>query len=102
MEYDQAEDDCSRALQLEAPVLNPKTLLRRGTARLGLGKIGAARSDFRQVVSLEPTNRCAPLILTLSLPVNGQWSRSEPPSLYARNHRNEYARHALLQRLLPA
>ena len=63
MEFEQAEADANAALRLEAPVLNPKTLLRRGTARVGLKKIAAARTDFRQVVSLEPGNRCAHLLL---------------------------------------
>lgn len=58
MEFEQAEQDADMALRLEAPLLNPKTLLRRGTARLGLKKIAAARADFKQVVSLEPSNRC--------------------------------------------
>jgi hypothetical protein len=60
MEFEQAEQDADAALRLEAPVLNPKTLLRRGTARLGLKKFAAARADFKQVVSLEPGNRRAP------------------------------------------
>jgi hypothetical protein len=59
MEFEQAEADANAALRLEAPVLNPKTLLRRGTARVGLKRIAAARTDFKQVVSLEPGNRCA-------------------------------------------
>ena len=61
MEFEQAEADANAALRLEAPVLNPKTLLRRGTARLGLKRFAAAAADFRQVISLEPGNRCARL-----------------------------------------
>lgn len=61
MEFEQAEADANAALRLEAPVLNPKTLLRRGTARVGLKRIAAARTDFKQVVSLEPGNRFARL-----------------------------------------
>lgn len=59
MEFDQAERDCSAALTLERPHPQVKTLLRRGTARIGLGKIVAARADFTQVANLEPSNRQA-------------------------------------------
>ena len=45
----EAEEDCNRALQLEAPVLNPKTLLRRATARVAMQNIRAARADYKQV-----------------------------------------------------
>ena len=48
----EAEEDCNRALHLEAPVLNPKTLLRRATARVALQKIRAARADYKQVMSV--------------------------------------------------
>jgi hypothetical protein len=47
----EAEEDCNRALQLEAPVLNPKTLLRRATARVALHQIRAARADYKQVTA---------------------------------------------------
>lgn len=49
MRFSEAEADAERALQLEAPVLNPKTLLRRATARQGLQKFRAARADYNQV-----------------------------------------------------
>ena len=48
MRFAEAEADAERALELEAPLLNPKTLLRRATARQGLRKFGAARADFKQ------------------------------------------------------
>ena len=54
MRFAEAEADAERALQLEAPLLNPKTLLRRATARQGLQKFRAARSDYNQV---RPWNR---------------------------------------------
>ena len=55
MRFAEAKDDCDSALRLE---LNVKTLLRRGTAWLGLQDIESARKDFKHVLSLEPNNRC--------------------------------------------
>ena len=55
MRFAEAKDDCDSALSLE---LNVKTLLRRGTAWLGLQEIDSARKDFKHVLSLEPNNRC--------------------------------------------
>lgn len=52
LRFAEAEADAERALQLEAPVLNPKTLLRRATARQGLQKFRAARADYKQVREL--------------------------------------------------
>ena len=54
MRFAEAKDDCDSALDLE---LNVKTLLRRGTAWLGLQDIDSARKDFKHVLSLEPNNR---------------------------------------------
>ena len=54
MRFAEAKDDCESALDLE---LNVKTLLRRGTAWLGLQDIDSARKDFKHVLSLEPNNR---------------------------------------------
>lgn len=48
MDFAGAEDDCSRALKLE---LNAKTLLRRGTARLGLHNFEGSAKDFKQVAT---------------------------------------------------
>merc|ERR1719329_397031 len=56
MNFAAAEEDCSRALKLE---LNAKTLLRRGTARLGLHDFEGSQKDFKQVLALEPNNRQA-------------------------------------------
>ena len=57
MRFVEAEADAERALQLEAPVLNPKTLLRRATARQGQQKFRGARADYKQVrVVLRPPN----------------------------------------------
>lgn len=55
MRFAEAKEDCDSALNLE---LNVKTLLRRGTAWLGLQEIDSARRDFKHVLSLEPNNRC--------------------------------------------
>ncbi|KAK9806733.1 hypothetical protein WJX72_000870 [[Myrmecia] bisecta] len=60
MRFEEAEADCNAALRLE---LNAKTLLRRGTARMGLQQIDKARADFKQVLALEPNNRQARLEL---------------------------------------
>ena len=54
MRFAEAKDDCDSALNLE---LNVKTLLRRGTAWLGLQDIESAQKDFKHVLSLEPNNR---------------------------------------------
>ena len=54
MQFEQAKEDCDSALNLE---LNVTTLLRRGTAWLGLQDIDNARSDFKHVLMLEPNNR---------------------------------------------
>ncbi|KAL3142976.1 Amidase 1 [Trebouxia sp. C0009 RCD-2024] len=56
MRFAEAKDDCDSALNLE---LNVKTLLRRGTAWLGLQEIESAQKDFKHVLSLEPNNRQA-------------------------------------------
>lgn len=55
MQFAEAEADCDRALKREISV---KTLLRRGTARRGKHDLEGARADFKQVLSLEPKNRC--------------------------------------------
>ena len=63
MNFAAAEEDCSRALKLE---LNAKTLLRRGTARLGLHDFEGSQKDFKQVKAataafppfLLPPGRC--------------------------------------------
>lgn len=52
--YDTAEDDCSRALQIDS--LNIKALSRRGNARLKKGKYYLAAKDFRNATKLDPTN----------------------------------------------
>lgn len=52
----QAKSDCDASLKLS---LNPKALLRRGTARLGLNDLHGARKDFAHVLALEPNNRQA-------------------------------------------
>ena len=54
MQFAEAKGDCDLALRLE---LNAKTLLRRGTAWLGLQEIEQARADFKHVLLLEPNNR---------------------------------------------
>lgn len=56
MRFSEAKQDCDSALGLE---LNVKTLLRRGTAWLGLQDVENARKDFKHVLSLEPNNRWA-------------------------------------------
>lgn len=62
MRFAEAKDDCDSALDLE---LNVKTLLRRGTAWLGLQDIDSARKDFKHVLSLEPNNRCVAAVMYL-------------------------------------
>jgi hypothetical protein len=57
LRFEEAEADCDRALALE---LNPKTLLRRGTARRGRLDLAGARRDYQHVLSLEPNNKRAP------------------------------------------
>lgn len=49
MNFAGAEEDCNQALKLE---LNAKTLLRRGTARLGLHDFDGSEKDFKQVITL--------------------------------------------------
>lgn len=56
LRFEEAEADCDKALALE---LNPKTLLRRGTARRGRLDLDGARRDYQHVLSLEPNNKCA-------------------------------------------
>lgn len=50
----EAEAVCSRALQRSPSCV--KALFRRGQARLALGRLQEADTDFRKVVDLEPTN----------------------------------------------
>jgi len=57
MQYEYAEDDCSKALALDE--CNAKVLLRRGTARKGMGMYIEAQEDFQKVLSIEPNNRQA-------------------------------------------
>ena len=56
LRFEEAEADCDKALALE---LNPKTLLRRGTARRGRLDLDGARRDYQHVLSLEPNNKYA-------------------------------------------
>ncbi|KAK9839835.1 hypothetical protein WJX81_005197 [Elliptochloris bilobata] len=56
LRFEEAEADCDRALALE---LNPKTLLRRGTARRGRLDLSGALRDYQHVLSLEPNNKQA-------------------------------------------
>ncbi|XP_073035137.1 LOW QUALITY PROTEIN: translocon at the outer membrane of chloroplasts 64-like [Primulina eburnea] len=55
--YIQAEEDCTRAIDLDKK--NVKAFLRRGTAREILGCYKEAMEDFRYVLVLEPNNKRA-------------------------------------------
>ena len=55
--YGSAESDCSLALTLDGSYL--KAFLRRGTARLKLGRPEEAREDFQSALKLEPGNKLA-------------------------------------------
>ncbi len=55
--YASAESNCSLALTLDDRYL--KAYLRRGTARLKLGRIEEARDDFTVALRLEPGNKIA-------------------------------------------
>ncbi|XP_073295578.1 translocon at the outer membrane of chloroplasts 64-like [Primulina huaijiensis] len=55
--YIQAEEDCTRAIDLDKK--NVKAFLRRGTAREILGYYKEAMEDFRYVLVLEPNNKRA-------------------------------------------
>ncbi|KAF8073441.1 hypothetical protein FPV67DRAFT_1477851 [Lyophyllum atratum] len=52
--HEDAERDCTTVLNLSA--LNAKALFRRGQARLGMGKLDEALSDFTQALKREPSN----------------------------------------------
>lgn len=52
--FKEAKDDCDAALEL---CYTCKTLLRRGSAYIGLKEYGKAILDFRQVLHHEPGNR---------------------------------------------
>ncbi len=55
--YTSAESNCSLALTLDDRYL--KAYLRRGTARLKLGRVKEARDDFTVALRLEPGNKIA-------------------------------------------
>ena len=58
--FDQAEEDCNKALGFElSPNDKAKALLRRGTARMHLYRGPQALQDFQAVLKLEPNNRQA-------------------------------------------
>ncbi|GLC45676.1 hypothetical protein PLESTB_001317700 [Pleodorina starrii] len=58
--FEQAEEDCNRALKFELKEADKaKALLRRATARTALQKYAEAEKDLRQVLSVEPNNRQA-------------------------------------------
>merc|ERR1719244_1001955 len=58
-QFGAAESDCTLALSLDKTYV--KAFQRRGTARVGLGKLDLALDDFKQVIKLEPTNKAATL-----------------------------------------
>lgn len=62
--FKEAKDDCDAALEL---FYSCKTLLRRGTAYVGLGEKAKAILDFRQVLLHEPNNRCVNCFLVTLL-----------------------------------
>ena len=53
----QSEADCTLALSQDSA--NVKAYLRRGTARVALGKVESARKDFNDALKLEPDNKQA-------------------------------------------
>lgn len=52
--YSEAETDCALTLSLDPSYI--KAYLRRGTARVALGKTTSARKDFMDALKLEPSN----------------------------------------------
>ena len=59
--YQQAEHDCSHALELDSCLV--KALLRRGAARVALAQFTEAKADFERVLVLEPQNKQAKIEL---------------------------------------
>ena len=58
--FEQAEDDCNRALKFDLTDSDKvKALLRRGNARMGLHKFEKAAKDFNLVLAFQPNNRQA-------------------------------------------
>jgi len=58
--FEQAEEDCNRALDFELSDKDKvKALLRRATARDALQKYEGAEKDLRSVLSTEPNNKQA-------------------------------------------
>jgi len=55
--YGAAEADCDAALELDISYV--KALMRRGTARMALKKLEEAKTDFDDVLFLEPNNKQA-------------------------------------------
>ncbi|XP_010175156.1 RNA polymerase II-associated protein 3-like, partial [Antrostomus carolinensis] len=55
--YEEAENDCTQALLLDASY--SKAFARRGAARVALGKLKEAMQDFEAVLKLEPGNKQA-------------------------------------------
>ena len=55
--YSDAEMDCDAALEIDNYLV--KAWLRRGTARMAMGMLEEARSDYQRVLELEPNNKQA-------------------------------------------
>lgn len=53
--FEEAEADCTTALQLDARFL--KAYYRRATARLSLRKLSGAKQDLSALLSLDPSNK---------------------------------------------
>ena len=56
-QYDLAEDDCNKCLQLNPSSV--KALMRRGMARAHMNRLEEALGDFQRVLQLEPHNKQA-------------------------------------------
>ncbi|XP_061663460.1 RNA polymerase II-associated protein 3 [Syngnathoides biaculeatus] len=59
--FKEAEEDCTVAISLDKTY--SKAFARRGTARVGLGKLEDAMKDFQEVLKLEPGNKQAQIEL---------------------------------------
>ncbi|KAK4828904.1 hypothetical protein QYF61_001462, partial [Mycteria americana] len=80
--YEEAENDCTQALLLDASY--SKAFARRGAARVALGKLKEAMQDFEAVLKLEPGNKQAINELTKirnELAEKEQWTHQEYPAV---------------------
>ena len=63
--YGAAEADCDAALEIDPSYV--KALMRRGSARVHLNKLDEAKTDFDDVLFLEPNNKQVMTLVSIEI-----------------------------------